>query len=65
MEAMGSPTMSHNMTCVAAQAMFYIVAGSQRIQTLNEMEIVHAGCGNRVTELEQRILELTGELQHA
>lgn len=65
MEAMDSPALSHNMTYVAAQAMFYLVAGARRIQLLGEMETAHAGCGSRVIKLERHVSELSDDLQHS
>lgn len=44
-EAVGSPTLSHNMSYTAAPTMFYLVASARRIQLPNEMEASHSGCG--------------------
>lgn len=65
MEAMGSPALSHNMSYVAVQEMFYLVAGARHIQSLEEMEVVHAGCGSCVSELERRVFELGDDLQRS
>lgn len=56
MEAMGSPTLSHNMSYVAARAMFYLVAGARQIQLLNEMETAHTGCGFWEANLKRQIV---------
>lgn len=58
MDAMGSPALSHNMTYVAAQAMFYLVAGARHIKSLGEMEAMHARCGSRISEFERHVVEL-------
>lgn len=65
MEAMGSPALFHNMTYATAQAMFYLVAGAQRIQMFGEVEAAHAGCGTCVAELERRVSELSGDLERS
>lgn len=57
MEAMGSPSLSHNMSYVVAQAMFYPVAGAHRIQLLSKMEAAYLGCGAQETILKHRITE--------
>lgn len=62
---MGSPALSHNMSYAAAQAMFYLVAGARRIQSLGEMEVMHARCSARISELERRVLELGDNLQRS
>lgn len=43
MEAIGSPTLAHNITYTSAQAVFYLVVGARHVQILNEMEAVHLG----------------------
>lgn len=58
MQAMGSPSLPHNMSYAAAHAMFYLVAGAHRIQLLNEMEATHTGCGVQEGNLKRRIAEL-------
>lgn len=63
MESMGSHALSHNMTYIAMQAMFYLVARARHIQSFGEVEVAHAGCGTHVMELERRISELNDVLQ--
>lgn len=65
MEAMVSPSLSHNITYVAAQAMFYLIAGTRHIQLLGEMEATHAWCGSCVIELERHVSELGDDLQRS
>ena len=65
MDAMGSPALSHNMAYAAAQAMFYLVAGSRCIHSLGEMEGAHTTCGSRVAILEHRLGELGDDLLSA
>lgn len=63
MEAMGSPILSHNMSYVVAQAMFYLVTGARRIQLLNEMVVTHSGCSAREGGLRHRIFELESDVR--
>lgn len=44
MDAMGSLALVHNMSYAVAQAMFYLVVGSRRVQHLHEMEVIHVIC---------------------
>lgn len=62
MEAMGNPALAHNMAYAAAQAMFYLVAGSRRVHSLGEMEAAHATCESRTARLEHRVGELGEDL---
>ena len=64
-EVMGSPTLFHNMSYVAAQVMFYIVAGAWRIQLLGEMEAARVGCDSLVTEFGHHVYEFSDDFQHS
>lgn len=61
-EATSSPALCHNMSYVAAQAMFYLVAGTYRIQLLNEMEPAHTCYGAQEASLRRRIGELENDV---
>lgn len=63
MESMGNPALSHNMFYAAAQAMFYLVAGSHRVQSLNKMEASHSRCNVHEDGLRGRITELESDVQ--
>lgn len=63
MESMGSPTLSHNMYYSAAHAMFYLVAGDRRLQSLNEMEAAHSRCSTHEDGLRCQISELENYVQ--
>lgn len=63
MEAMGSSSLSHNMSYAAAQPMFYLVAGARRIQLLGDIEAVNAGCDVHEVGLRCQISELGNDIQ--
>lgn len=58
MEAMSSPNVTHNMSYVATQVMFYLVASARQMQLLNEMEVARTGCGVQEVNLKRWITEL-------
>lgn len=61
MDVMASSTLSHNMEYVIAQAMSYLVAGSQHIQCLSGIEQAHVVFIANELEHKRQITDLEKE----
>lgn len=60
---MGNLILSHSMFYAAMKATFYLVAGTHRVQSLNEVEAARSRCSGHEDGLRHRILELEGDVQ--
>lgn len=58
MDAMGNPTLVHNMSYAVVHVMFYLVANSHHVQLLHKIEVIHDSCTVREVEFRHQILEL-------